>query len=75
MLQIILILAIFVALIIPTGKYLYHIAVGQQTFADPVFNRLDDTVYRVCGIDKREMSWKQYALAMIATNAVMVLIG
>jgi K+-transporting ATPase ATPase A chain len=75
MLQIILILAIFVALIIPTGKYLYHIAVGQQTFADPVFNRLDDAVYRVCGIDKREMSWKQYALAMIATNAVMVFIG
>lgn len=75
MLQIILILAIFVALIIPMGKYLYHIAVGQHTFADPVFNRVDNAVYRVCGIDKKEMNWKQYAIAMLATNAIMVLIG
>jgi K+-transporting ATPase ATPase A chain len=75
MLQIILILAIFVALIIPTGKYLYHIAVCQHTFADPVFNRVDNAVYRVCGIDKKEMNWKQYAIAMLATNAIMVFIG
>lgn len=47
MLQIILILAIFIALIVPTGKYLYHIAVCQHTFADPVFNRVDNAVYRV----------------------------
>jgi len=73
--QIILILTIFVALIIPTGKYLYHIAVFQHTFADPVFNRVDNAVYRVCGIDKKEMNWKQYAIAMLATNAIMVLIG
>jgi len=75
MLQIIIILAIFVVLIIPMGKYLYHIAVGQHTFADPVFNRVDNAVYRVCGIDKKEMNWKQYAFAMLATNAIMVLIS
>lgn len=75
MLQIILILAIFVALIIPTGKYLYHIAVCQHTFADPVFDRVDNAIYRVCGIDKKEMNWKQYAVAMLATNAIMVFIG
>ena len=75
MLQIIIILAIFIALIIPTGTYLYHIAVGQRTFADPVYNRIDNAVYHVCGIDKKEMNWKQYAFAMLATNAIMVLIG
>ncbi len=75
MLQITLVLAIFVALIIPTGKYLYHIAVGQRTFADPVFNRVDNGIYRVCGIDKKEMNWKQYAVGMLITNAMMVLIG
>lgn len=75
MLQIVLILAVFVALIIPTGKYLYHIAVGQRTFADPVFNKVDNAVFRVCGIDKKEMGWKQYAFAMLATNAIMVLVG
>ncbi|SHL74409.1 K+-transporting ATPase ATPase A chain [Anaerocolumna jejuensis DSM 15929] len=75
MLQIIVILAVFVALIIPTGKYLYHIAAGQHTAADPVFDRLDNAVYRVCSIDKKEMNWKQYAAAMLATNAIMVFIG
>ncbi len=75
MLQIIVILAVFAALIIPTGKYLYHIAAGQHTVADPVFDRLDNAVYRVCGIDKKEMNWKQYAAAMLATNAIMVFIG
>lgn len=75
MLQILLILAIFVALIIPMGQYLYHIAAGHRTFADPLFNRIDYVIYHVCGIDKKEMSWKQYALAMLSTNAVMVLIG
>lgn len=75
MLQIILILVIFLVLIIPMGKHLYHITVGQHTFADPVFNRVDNAIYRVCGVDKKEMNWKQYALAMIATNAIMVLIG
>jgi K+-transporting ATPase ATPase A chain len=75
MLQIILILAVFLVLIIPMGKYLYHITVGQHTFADPVFNRVDNVIYRVCGIDNKEMNWKQYALAMILTNAIMVLVG
>ncbi len=75
MLQIILILAAFVALIIPIGKYLYHVAELQRTFADPVFDRLDNSIYRVCGIDKEEMSWKKYAMSVLATNAVMVLIG
>ncbi len=75
MLQIILILAAFVALIIPIGKYLYHVAELQRTFADPVFDRLDNSIYRVCGIDKEEMNWKKYAMSVLTTNAVMVLIG
>lgn len=75
MLQIIIILIIFVGLILPMGKYMYHIAVGQRTFADPFFDRVDNTIYRVCGIDRKEMSWKQYVFAMLATNAIMVFIG
>ncbi len=75
MLQILLMLAVFIAIIFPMGNYLYHIAVGKRTFADPVFDRVDNAVYRVCGIDQKEMNWKQYALAMLATNAMMVLIG
>lgn len=75
MLQIIIFLAVFIAVIFPMGKYMYHIAVGGRTFADPVFDRVDNAIYRVCGIDKKEMNWKQYAMAMLATNAIMVFAG
>ncbi|MEG2949510.1 MAG: potassium-transporting ATPase subunit KdpA [Clostridia bacterium] len=72
MLQIILTLGIFVVLVIPMGKYMYHIAMAQHTFADPVMNRVDQLIYRICGIQKDEtMSWKKYVLALIVTNAMM----
>ena len=35
MLQIILVLCLFIALVIPIGRYLYHIADNKKTFADP----------------------------------------
>ncbi len=73
MLQIIIVLAVFALIIFPVGKYLYHIAAQQRTFADPVFDRVDGALYRVCGIDKtKEMDWKRYLMAMLATNAAMV---
>lgn len=75
MLQIILILGVFVALIIPTSRYLYHIAAGRHTFADPLCDRLDNVIYRICAIDKKGMNWKQYAFAMLKTNAIMLLTG
>lgn len=75
MMQIILTLTIFIALVIPMGKYLYHIASGKRTFSDPIFDRVDGAVYRVCGIDKKEMNWKQYAMALLVTNMIMVLVG
>lgn len=75
MLQIILILAIFIVLVIPMGKYLYHIMARKHTFLDPVFDPIDGAIYRICGIDKKEMNWKQYVTTLLATNALMVLIG
>ena len=75
MLQTIIILAIFFSIIIPTGKYLYHIAVGKPTFADAFFDPIDKAIFRICHIDKKEMNWKQYAIAMLITNATMVIIG
>lgn len=39
MLQLVLTVIIFMIIVIPIGNYLYHIASGQRTFADPVFDR------------------------------------
>ena len=76
MLQIALTILIYVIMVIPVGIYLYHIAAGKHTFADPVFNRVDGVIYRVSGINPRKgMNWKTYALALLGTNAVMILLG
>ena len=76
MLQLVLTVIIFMIIVIPIGNYLYHIASGQRTFADPVFDRVDGGIYKVCGIHPdKGMNWKQYALALLLTNAVMVFVG
>lgn len=76
MLQIVLTILIYLILVIPVGVYVYHIAVGKRTFADPVFNRIDGVIYKVSGIHPEQgMNWKTYALALIGTNAVMIFLG
>lgn len=76
MLQIILTLLIYLVMVIPVGAYVYRIAAGKPTFADPLFNRVDALVYKVCGIQpQREMNWKEYALALLGTNTVMMVLG
>ena len=75
MLQIVLTLAIFVALVIPMGKYMYHIATKQKTFADKVFDPVDRGIYKICGIKGEDMGWKKYAMTLVLVNAVMVFVG
>ena len=76
MLQLALTLIIYLILVIPVGKYLYHIAAGKHTFADPVLDRVDEAIYKLGGVDPRKgMNWKQYATALIGANAVMIAIG
>ena len=76
MLQLVLTVIIFMIIVIPIGNYLYHIAAGKHTFADPVFDRVDGVIYKIGGVDpEKGMNWKQYALALVGTNAVMVFIG
>lgn len=75
MLQIMAALVIYMVLVIPMGTYLYHITTGRKTFADPVFDRIDNGIYRICKIDRQGMNWKQYALSLLTTNAVMIFVG
>ena len=76
MLQLVLTLILYLILVIPVGRYLYHIAAGKHTFADPVLDRVDGAIYKLGGVDPHKgMNWKQYAMALIGTNAVMIAIG
>ena len=76
MLQLALTIIIYLIIVIPVGIYLYHIAAGKHTFADPVFDRVDKVIYKISGIKpEKGMNWKTYALALLGTNAVMILLG
>ena len=76
MLQLALTIIIYLIIVVPVGIYVYHITAGKHTFADPVFNRIDGAIYKIGGVDqKKGMNWKQYAVALLATNGVMLLIG
>ncbi|GAB2024350.1 potassium-transporting ATPase subunit KdpA [Lactovum odontotermitis] len=71
--QVVFVLLLAVLLMLPTGKYLYHIAAGEHTFADRFFNPIDNFILKLIGQkDKKGMSWKKYAVSLVLTNAVMV---
>lgn len=75
MLQIIITLIGYLALIIPFGWYLYRVSEKKPLFSDVLCNPLDKFLYAVCGIQKNHMDWKRYALALLLTNALMVFCG
>ena len=57
MLQLALTIIIYLLIVIPVGRYMYHIAAGKHTFADPVFDRVD-------GLQRRQ-SPKGYELETV----------
>ena len=76
MLQLILTIILYLIMVIPVGIYVYHIAAGKHTFADPVFDRVDGVIYKISGIKPQNgMNWKKYVLALLGTNAAMILLG
>ena len=75
-LQIIITLVLFMLLVVPIGKYLYYVSTGDKVFGDKFFNKIDNFIYKICGINKdEEMNWKEYVFSIITVNAVMVFIG
>ena len=73
-LQIVITLAIPFLLIIPVGKYLYKVATGEAGKFDVFFNKIDNLIYNVAGIDVEEkMNWKKYCLSIIVLNAIICL--
>lgn len=67
-------LAILMALVVPAGKYIHKVLTGEKSIIDPCFDKIDGVIYRLTGVKKSEMNWKQYAGSLILTNLVMVLL-
>ncbi len=72
--QILLTLALVMLLVVPMGKYIYKVISGEKTFADPVMDRIENLLYKLTGLKREEMNWKQYAVALVVTNLVMTLL-
>jgi potassium-transporting ATPase potassium-binding subunit len=55
----------------PLGGYIAEVMEGQDNLAVRCGARSEGWLYRLCGIDAREqMSWKQYAIALLLFNVL-----
>ncbi len=74
-LQIVVTLILFMLLIVPVGTYLYKVAAGERSFVDPVFDKVDNFIFKITKVKKEEMNWKKYATSLLLFNGVMILIA
>jgi len=69
-LQIAVTLALTLACILPLGRFMAGLFMGQRTFLHPLLHPVERGFYRLAGIDpQREQSWHGYALAMLTFSA------
>lgn len=69
LLQILMYLAVLVALVKPLGAYMARVYAGERTWLARALAPLERLTYRVAGVDpSREQDWKQYTLAVLAFN-------
>jgi potassium-transporting ATPase potassium-binding subunit len=69
--QLILYVAVLLALTKPLGLYLMRVLESGKTVLDPVLFPAERLIYRVCRIEaQKEQDWKQYGLAMLAFSLV-----
>jgi potassium-transporting ATPase potassium-binding subunit len=74
-LQILVYIAIIIAIAKPVGVFMTHVFNGERTFLHPVMRPLERLIYRLTGVDeKREMLWSEYAIAMLLFSLVSMLL-
>jgi potassium-transporting ATPase potassium-binding subunit len=67
--------AILLATVRPVGIYLCRVLEGEGTWLDPVLRPCERMIYKLCGVDaNQEMSWREYAYAMLGFSAVTLLL-
>jgi K+-transporting ATPase ATPase A chain len=72
--QIALYLGVLLALVKPLGSYMARVYSGETTFLHRVLGPVERLFYRLAGVrPDEEMSWKRYAVAMLAFNAAGLL--
>ena len=73
--QIIVFLALILAVTKPMGVFLTRVFNRERTFMDPVLRPVERLLYRVTGVDEdHEMRWTEYAFAMLLFSVVAMLL-
>ena len=73
-LQLVLYLAVLIALARPLGGFMARVYQGERTFLDPVLWPVERLIYRASGVRAEEdMDWKTYAVAMMLFNILGLL--
>jgi K+-transporting ATPase ATPase A chain len=74
-LQIVLFLAVILAVTKPLGSFMAKVFSGERTFLDPVLRPIERLVYRVTGVDEtHEMRWTEYAFTMLLFSGASMLL-
>jgi|HubBroStandDraft_1064217.scaffolds.fasta_scaffold00082_30 potassium-transporting ATPase potassium-binding subunit len=64
-------LAVVVLCVKPLGSYMADVMQGRPNFALRAGGRVEGLLYRLCGVDSaEEMSWTQYAIALLLFNVL-----
>ena len=67
--QVGLYLAVLLLLVKPLGSYMARVYEGEPVLLGKVFGPIERLLYRAAGVARdAEMSWKQYAIAMLVFN-------
>jgi potassium-transporting ATPase potassium-binding subunit len=73
--QIVLFLALILAVTKPLGVFMAHVFSREKTFLDPVLRPVERLIYRLTGVDEQhEMQWTEYAVAMLLFSTVSMLV-
>lgn len=66
-----LLLCVLLVLAVLNGRYIAKVFVGEHTLLTPILRPVEKGFYRLCRVDeKKEMSWKTYASALLIFNAL-----
>jgi potassium-transporting ATPase potassium-binding subunit len=73
--EILVYVAIIVALTPLLGGYMKRVFAGERTFLDPVLRPLERGIYRVCGVDaSKDQGWVDWTVTMLIVNAASLVI-
>ena len=74
-LQILLFLAVVLAVTAPLGRFMTRVFNRERTWLDPVCRPIERLIYRATGVNEtHEMRWTEYAMAMLLFSAVSMLV-